>query len=277
MDVHPSPPAVRHHIHGSLHADAPVSGIDILVHRCARLETWSLRAASNAFWRMYWPLSLGGHMTLAGVEHPMEPGFLYLISPHTPFHSGCTRPFSKWYFHFNLGGPPRACRPGIVRLRPDPRMRGLLNHTCPPRVRPYRGVDQGAGSLEALELVLLALQHALPRFGRSVPATSRLAHCAAFLGERMKEKVTLAELACFSCMSARSVSNLFTRELGFPPMRYLLELRLNHAMKLLRHSDQTIEQIATECGFPNRYYLTRMLAKYRKITPAAFRKQVRCL
>ena len=42
-------------------------------------------------------------------------------------------------------------------------------------------------------------------------------------------------------------------------------------MKLLRHTDHSIEQIAEESGFPNRYYFTRMLSKYRKTTPAAFR------
>ncbi|GDY20625.1 hypothetical protein LBMAG56_19710 [Verrucomicrobiota bacterium] len=50
-------------------------------------------------------------------------------------------------------------------------------------------------------------------------------------------------------------------------MRYLIELRLNHAMVLLRHTDHNIEQIAEECGFPNRYYLTRTLSEYRLIIP----------
>ena len=59
--------------------------------------------------------------------------------------------------------------------------------------------------------------------------------------------------------------------IAFPPMRYLIELRLNHAMKLLRHTDDSIEKIAEECGFPNRYYFTRMLSRYRRTTPAAFR------
>lgn len=54
-------------------------------------------------------------------------------------------------------------------------------------------------------------------------------------------------------------------------MRYINELRLNRAMNLLRHTDFSIEQIAAECGFPIRYYFTRMLSKYRKTTPATFR------
>ena len=58
-------------------------------------------------------------------------------------------------------------------------------------------------------------------------------------------------------------------------MRYLLELRLNTAMKLLRHTDHSIEQIARECGFGDRYYFTRIFTKHRQTTPAAFRKEAR--
>ena len=92
-----------------------------------------------------------------------------------------------------------------------------------------------------------------------------------YLREHLRDKVTLADLARHSACSSRALSHMFVTELGFPPMRYLIELRMNHAMKLLRHTDHSIEQIAEECGFPNRYYLTRMLSKYRKTTPAAFR------
>ncbi|MCB1093918.1 MAG: helix-turn-helix transcriptional regulator, partial [Verrucomicrobiae bacterium] len=84
-------------------------------------------------------------------------------------------------------------------------------------------------------------------------------------------KITLNDLSRFAGVSVRTLSTMFVSGTGFPPMRYLIELRLNHAMKLLRHTGHSIDQIADECGFPNRYYFTRMLAKYRKTTPAAFR------
>ena len=47
------------------------------------------------------------------------------------------------------------------------------------------------------------------------------------------------------------------------------------AMKLLRHTDHSIEQIARECGFGDRYYLTRIFTKHRQTTPAALRKEAR--
>jgi len=257
------------------HADAPVVSIDMQVHRFVSLEQWSLRAAANAFWRLYWPTSRGGCLIFQGTSHALEPGFLYLISPHTAFDSECSQPFGKWYLHFNLGGLVAACQPGIVRLRPNARMRILLSRTCPAVSRSEKTATTAINPLESLELVLLSLQRALTQFQLSPNADARLPRCTSYLRDHLAEKVTLAQLAQFSGLGARTLSHLFVNELGCPPMRYLIELRLNHSMKLLRHTDHTIEQISEECGFTNRYYFTRMLAKYRKTTPAAFRDQVK--
>lgn len=275
LDIKPSLPAIRHRLRGTHYADAPVTGIEMLMHRFVELHEWDLRAAANAFWRLYWPVNRGGRVTFQGTEHALEPGFLYLISPHTAFDSGCSRRFAKWYFHFNVGELLESSRPGIVRLAPTERMHALLAQSCPDLSRSKKTALFSGHPLESLELVLLALQHALPQFLHSASADSRLPRCAAYLHEHLTEKVTLAELARFAGLSVRSLSHLFVAEAGFPPMRYLIELRLNHAMKLLRHTDHTIEQIAEESGFPNRYYFTRMLAKYRKTTPAQFRADTR--
>lgn len=107
--------------------------------------------------------------------------------------------------------------------------------------------------MESLELALLSLRMALPEF-HSSRSDARLARCVAHLHEHLREKITLAKLARIARTGARTLAHLFAADLGFPPMRYPIELRLNHAMMLLRHTDHSIEQIAEECGFTNRYY-----------------------
>ncbi len=275
LDVHPSFSAMPHRIYGTRIVDAAVSSIEIQMHRYVELEHWSLRSASNAFWRLYWPMKRGGVITFNGAEYVLEPGWLYLISPHTPFDSRCNQPFAKWYVHFSVGGLSDGIRPAVVRLRPTVRMRSALDRACPKPRRARPSMKAPASPLDALELALLAIQHALPQFQLSPQANPRLPACVDYLREHLRDKVTLADLARHSACSSRALSHMFVTELGFPPMRYLIELRLNHAMKLLRHTDHAIEQIAEECGFPNRYYLTRMLSKYRKTTPAMFRADAR--
>lgn len=265
------PPVVKHTIRGMRLADAPVSSIEVLMHRHVRLNEWKLRFAADPYWRLYWPTSRGGRLVFAGNEHPLEPGWLYLIAPHTAFDSDCSRPFSKWYVHFTVGGLHEHCRPGILRIRPAAKMRALLASVCPSRMQTRKGTTQPSAPLETLELVLLAVQQVIAQVRLPLDADGRLPRCVSFLRDRIAQRTTLRDVARFAGVGMRTLSHMFVSGVGLPPMRYLIELRLNHAMKLLRHTDQTIEDIAAECGFPNRYYFTRMLSKYRQTTPAAFR------
>jgi transcriptional regulator GlxA family with amidase domain len=73
-------------------------------------------------------------------------------------------------------------------------------------------------------------------------------------------------------VSVRNLSHLFKQHLQMPPMRVLLDFRLDKACRLLRHSEDSIEQIASETGFPNRYYFSRMLKQHRGASPAAYRQ-----
>lgn len=264
---------MKHRLLGAHLVDAGVANMEVLMHRYVTLDEWSLRAATNAFWRLYWPTSRGGIVTFEDQRHPLVPGYLYLISPHTPFDSHCIRPFAKWYIHFNVGGLHEVCRPGVAKFRPTTLIRSLLNRACPKPKRTGQ-VCPPTSPLDSLEVSLAALRQGLPLLRRTSNDDSKLESCVAHLQEHVRDKVTLADLARFSGIGVRSLSNLFVSRLGFPPMRYLIELRLNHAMILLRHTDHTIDQVAEECGFPNRYYFTRMLSKYRRTTPAAFRKLI---
>jgi len=272
LDITPTSSGMRHHIRGTHYADTAVSSLEVLLLRYISLDQWALRAAANAFWRLYWPVSRGGIVRFEGTSQPLDPGSLYLISPHTAFDSECTRPFSKWYLHFHAGGLPHACGPGIAKLTPTARMRGLLRVICPKQDPSNPVHDVGIHSLEVLELTLLTLEQGIPHFTVATQGDSRVRECIHYVNTHLREKITLARLSRLAGVSPRSLARMFITELGFSPSRYVIELRLNRAMILLRHTTHSIDQIAEECGFPNRYYFTRVFSRYRRITPAVFRE-----
>jgi AraC-like DNA-binding protein len=217
-------------------------------------------------------LSNGGEIIFKGATHPLIPGWLYLIAPHTVFDSDCIRPFRKWYIHFTIAGLSHPHGPGIVRIRPTARMQRLLAQTCPATNRAGQSPTASPNALATIELVVLALESAFAEQKAWPAANQRVVNCIGLMRERLKEKLTLHSLARFVGTSPRTLTQMFVTETGFPPNRYLIELRLNHAMCLLRHTSESIEQIADECGFGNRYYFTRMFTKYRQVTPVSFRK-----
>ena len=270
--VDAGPPLVRHVIRGARLADVPVSGIEVLMHRYVKLKEWRLRDAADVYWRCYWPISAGGEIVFNGKTQPLHPGQLYLVTPHTAFDSHCVRPFAKWYIHFTVTGLNEQYEPGVTSIRPTARMRALLADTCPATNSAKWQHGAAARPLTTIELIVLVLRRAFEEKKAIAPANERLSRCIAFMRERLVEKLTLKSIARFAGTSQRTLSQAFVVETGFSPIHYLIELRLNHAMQLLRHTNHSIEQIAEECGFANRYYFTRMLAKYRHITPATFRR-----
>jgi transcriptional regulator GlxA family with amidase domain len=67
----------------------------------------------------------------------------------------------------------------------------------------------------------------------------------------------------------------FREHTGQTPAAYVLAHRIRLAGEALALTDKTIDQIANECGFPNRHYLSRMFARHIGCGPAEYRARQR--
>lgn len=75
-----------------------------------------------------------------------------------------------------------------------------------------------------------------------------------------------------SRLSRSHFMRTFTKATGLPPFEYLIQLRLQNAMRLLRNSRLTVSQIAFEVGFNDSNYFTRQFSKRKGVSPLAYRK-----
>ncbi|RUZ46825.1 AraC family transcriptional regulator, partial [Mesorhizobium sp. M7A.F.Ca.CA.004.05.2.1] len=66
----------------------------------------------------------------------------------------------------------------------------------------------------------------------------------------------------------------FSRSFGMTPHRYLLDLRLDHATRLLSNRDMTIAEVAYLSGFSSQSHLTAAMRKFRGATPTRFRSSI---
>lgn len=274
VSIDHGPPMFRHRIRGDIRADVPVGSVEISAHVYVRLREWSLVDLTGSFWRLYWGVSGVAYVIHEGREHPLEAGAGLLIPPHTCFSSRCSRPFSKWYTHFTLGGIGNLARPGVYPVKASRRLQEILNRTCPTTGDPSGSLPPDVWRpLSVVELVTLVVQRAVPDVCMAREVSPHANAVMQVVRERATAGLTLAELVRVTGLPVREVSRIVKDVTGFTPARYLLELRLNAAMNLLRHTDQSIESIARESGFPNRHYLSRVFVKHRYTTPAAFRRQ----
>ena len=72
-------------------------------------------------------------------------------------------------------------------------------------------------------------------------------------------------------ISNRHFRTLFAQVNDFPPLHFLLRVRLEKAAERLIHTQDTIKAISDECGFQDRFYFSRLFKKYYHLSPQQYR------
>lgn len=86
------------------------------------------------------------------------------------------------------------------------------------------------------------------------------------------EMTTLAEMFHFSVSYFRYY---FKKFMGVPPQKYLIQLRMAHAKFLLRNENQTVEEIALNCGFHASNHFIQIFKKYEGVTPLQYKLSIK--
>ncbi len=258
------PEGSPHEVQGEREVMLPGMSLEILATRKIRLQRWNLRSLIDPYWRLYCPVDGKAVVTYEGMETILNPGHLYLIPPRTTFSSRNPEPFTKWYVHFILGRSDLLSVPGVYSCSLDAVSQGFLESLENAKGEPY--------NWESAALVIHALGTLPTRAWTDQKLDSRVSKAMEFLQANLARRISAADAARSAGVSVRNLNHLFRSQVRLAPMSVLLSYRLDRACHLLRHTDQSIEQVAEDCGFPNRYYFSRMLKQHRGISPAAYRK-----
>ena len=86
-----------------------------------------------------------------------------------------------------------------------------------------------------------------------------------------EEPVTRARLAREVGLSTRQLERLFRKYLGCTPTRHYLELRLEHARRLLLQTDMSVLDVALACGFVSASHFSKCFRELFGRTPRAER------
>jgi AraC-like DNA-binding protein len=91
--------------------------------------------------------------------------------------------------------------------------------------------------------------------------------------KNFRQRIALGELAEMLHMTPTSFSRYFSMKNNKPFSRFVSEIRIRHACKLLTETENTIEQICYECGFNT---LSNFNRKFREIMlkkPSQYKKE----
>jgi AraC family transcriptional regulator len=92
-----------------------------------------------------------------------------------------------------------------------------------------------------------------------------------YLHEHFRRKLAISELAATCGLSPGYFTQAFAKTFGMPPHRYVLELRLDFAEKLLAGTDMPVAEIAFLSGFSSQSHLTNVMKTHRDKTPRQYR------
>jgi transcriptional regulator GlxA family with amidase domain len=96
-----------------------------------------------------------------------------------------------------------------------------------------------------------------------------------WMAEHLTADLSVPALAHRVAMSSRNFQRVFTSEAGKSPARYVEELRIETARRLLERTTQSMDEIADRCGFGSSDVLTRAFTRVLRLTPGEYRGRFR--
>lgn len=97
----------------------------------------------------------------------------------------------------------------------------------------------------------------------------------AWIADNLAEDLSVGRLAASAAMSTRNFARAFGREVGVTPARYVEELRVEAARRLLETTARPVDDIAAACGFGTTETMRRTFVRHLRVAPADYRRRFR--
>lgn len=92
-----------------------------------------------------------------------------------------------------------------------------------------------------------------------------------YIQEHFADALSVDELARACNLSVSALERRFKKHLGKTPHQYIVEVRLDHARRLLMETEKPVGTIALETGFADHSHFTRAFKKHIGCPPSALR------
>lgn len=108
--------------------------------------------------------------------------------------------------------------------------------------------------------------------GMDDPHIEMVKKSISYMKEHFAEKIYIRDLAQQVNMNEQYFCRFFKKSVGKSPVEHLTELRIRHALQLLKDTDKSVMEISLECGFHNLGNFMRAFKKAAGCTPLQYRK-----
>lgn len=197
-------------------------------------------------------------------------GSLIICPPQVVLHRRRPEPSRTWFAEFSLTDPDLApwWPSGLVSVSDRSRLRSnydILDRSGQLTLSSRR--HQHAHVL--MDVLLLVGRENQPT---NEPRDEAATAGATLLSERFGDAdLTIGEVAAQVHLSRTQFTRRFTQAYGVPPIRYLTEIRLGRASRLLLDTDLPVAVIAEACGYRSAFYFARVFRQFTDTSPTTYR------
>lgn len=96
-----------------------------------------------------------------------------------------------------------------------------------------------------------------------------------YIQNHFKEKITIEDIAATVHLNGSYTSHLFRKTFGYTITDYITYIRLEHAKMMLADPQSNINDAATESGFSDVSYFSRVFKKIEGVSPREYRNHLR--
>ena len=230
---------------------------------------WIHRNMRTPFWRFYACLSEGGEIETDKKTMPLRTDRFYLIPCYRTFSTRAVKPFDQFYIHFKLD--EYLPTPGkIVELEADDETFALIRRFISVRFTKNAEPLRRLLALAVLSRAILRLPEKFLLAPKRIDP--RLSVLCRWIEAHLAEKIDNDRFARHLKMSRNGFIRFFKREIGESPKAYLQRKRIERACEYLHDPNRTIDEIAEETGFCDRYHFSKVFSRILALPPAKFRR-----
>lgn len=280
----------------------PQYNLQILCCRYWWLKKWEFQELSYPYWRIYQNNTSGASIVSKGKEYKLSPDKIVMIAPNTSYstklhdHStpeeidamiggriGSEMDFAKLndekfilhlFIHFNIGLPYDNVLPGIFEFNLNDQLKEKLN-----LIREHLKINNTTFSFYIgliIQSLISQLLSAIPKSRWDLMSKDhRILHVLTHIETSITNNLSNKELAKKTALATNAFTRLFTKEIGISPQRFVKKKRIDKACVLLHHSNKSIDLIAEETGFSDRYHFSRIFKQHTGVSPAKYKKEFR--
>jgi AraC-like DNA-binding protein len=229
---------------------------------------WRWRTVTGDYWNCWCACRGSCELRLPGRSIAVRPGTCVLIPPRTAVAADhdVRDPVANLAIH------------GRLAVAEDEALRGQPVQLDPVRLQRLAEDCLAAWSLgrtreyHALVAVLLARLAAAVRAPTAADADAALQQLVLAWQQHPAAAWTVQGSAKRLGLSRSQFVRRFLRSYGSSPRRYLQEVRDDHALRLLRESDLTLDELAAQAGYTDAAHLGRRLRARTGRSPGALRR-----